>query len=156
MDQVLLLATYKVELTNDTKRSCFCQNTSNLGRWWTHYLPKTVSKYSAWPWKLLKGNKEVILVNHWDSQSHHHPPLCAGLCSLHGLSLDAILFTQFFHELTEGESREEIWSSVYYVVFISISFIYGMNHQIRKTIVWRKDLKGVLGLEMSREWRCLL
>ena len=30
------------------------------------------------------------------------------------LSLDAVLFTQFVCEITEGEAREEIWSSVHY------------------------------------------
>ena len=36
-------------------------------------------------------------------------------------SLDALLCTQSVHEMTEGEAREEIWSSVNYLFFISTS-----------------------------------
>ena len=42
-------------------------------------------------------------------------------------SLDALLCTQSVHEMTEGEAREEIWSSVNYLFFISTSLIYGKN-----------------------------
>ena len=48
-------------------------------------------------------------------QSGHHAPLCAGLSAPRGLSLDVIVFTQFcptVQEITEGEAREEILSSV--------------------------------------------
>ena len=42
---------------------------------------------------------------------------------------DAILFTQFIHQITEVEAREEIWLSVNYLFFISTSLIYGKNWQ---------------------------
>ena len=53
-------------------------------------------------------------------QSRHHPPLRAGLCAgwstPRDLPLDAVLLTQFGHtifcEVTEGEAREDIYSSV--------------------------------------------
>ena len=36
-------------------------------------------------------------------------------------SLDAILFTQFIHKITEEETGEKVWLSVNYLFFISIS-----------------------------------
>ena len=33
------------------------------------------------------------------------------------LSLDTFFFTQCVHEITEGRAREDIWSSVNYVLF---------------------------------------
>ena len=81
-------------------------------------------------WKFcLKGSRKVISVNYWaggQSGCHPHPhpptPPCAGLyvglLTPHNLSLDAILFMK-------GEAREEIWSSVNYVVFISTSLSNG-------------------------------
>ena len=77
----------------DRKESCFNQNASSLGRWWTQCPPKTL------PWKLLKGNRDVISVGHWDGESKSSLfPACAGLCaslsSSYNLSLDAILFSQ--------------------------------------------------------------
>ena len=55
-------------------------------------------------------------------------------------------------ELTEGEAREEIWLFVNSLFFFSTSLIYGKNQHIRQGIVWSKDLKAVLGPEMSRAW----
>ena len=66
-------------------------------------------------------------------QSRHHPPLFAGLSTL-----DALLFTQFVDEVTEGEAREEIRSSVNYLFFISTSSIYRKNQQIKSGTVWSK------------------
>ena len=72
-------------------------------------------------------------------QSRCCPPLCAGLCAAlstsRDFSLHVFLFTQFVHKTTEGEAREEIWSSVNYSFFISTSFIYGKNQQVRQGIV---------------------
>ena len=48
--------------------------------------------------KMLKGKGEGISVNRWDRGSDSS---CA-------LSLDAIVFTQFVHDITEGEAKEEI------------------------------------------------
>ena len=62
----------------------------------------------------------------------------AGLTSC-DLSFDAIcsysLLTQFVREVTEGEAREKIWSSINYLFFISTSLIYGKNQQVRQGIV---------------------
>lgn len=55
-------------------------------------------------------------------QSHGHPQQCAGSSTLHDLSLDTALFTQFICEISEGEAREVIWSSVN-DLFISASLI---------------------------------
>jgi len=94
----------------------------------------------------------VISVLHldWGSlpQSHCHPP------TSRDFSLDAILFTQFVCEITEGKAGQEIWSPIRYLFFMS-SLIYRKDRQIRQGIVCSKDLKGVLGPEMSRAWRCL-
>ena len=59
----------------------------------------------------------------------------AGLLTSCDLSFNTILFTQFVHEITEGEAREEIRSSVNYLFFISASLIYGKNQQIRQGIM---------------------
>ena len=86
----------------------------------------------------LKGEREVILVNHWGRWgSHHHSPLPAGLLIFCDFSLDIILFTQFVWK--------EIWSSVNCLFFISTSWIYGMNEQISQGIMWPKGLKDILG-----------
>ena len=50
-------------------------------------------------------------------------------------SLDAFLFTQSVHEMTEGEAREEIWSSVNYLFFISTSLIYRRSQHIRQGVM---------------------
>ena len=68
------------------------------------------------------------------------------------LFLDAILFTQFVCKITEGGARKETWSSANYLFFISTYLIYGKNQQARQGIVWPKDLKSVLGPEISRVW----
>ena len=54
-------------------------------------------------------------------------------------SVDALLFTQSVHEMTEGEAGEgeageEIWSSVNYLFFISTSLVYGKNQQLGKVL----------------------
>ena len=63
-------------------------------------------------------------------QSRCRPPLCAGVCAAlstsRDFSLDALLFTQFVRKTTEREAREEIWSSVNYLFFISTSFFYNL------------------------------
>lgn len=51
------------------------------------------------------------------------------------LSLDVILFTQSLCEITEGDAREEIQSSVNYLFFVSTSSVYGKNPQISQGIV---------------------
>ena len=74
----------------------FNQNADNLGRWWIHCYPKTISEDSAQPEKFLEGKREIITVNHWDGRRrrHHicwHLPLCAGLWK--GL-LTSVIFLQ--------------------------------------------------------------
>ena len=69
---------------------------------------------------------------------------------------DAILFTQFIHQITEAEAREEIRLAVYYLFFTSTSLIYGKNKQVRRSSMWSKDVKGVPGMEMRRALGCLV
>ena len=95
------------------RKDAFNQSAGNLGRRWIQSPPKTTSENSAQPWTLLKGNREVIsVIIEIECQSCHRPlpraVMCAGLSTPHDLSLGAILFTQFVHEMTEGEAREEI------------------------------------------------
>jgi len=78
------------------------------------------------------------------------PPLRAVLSAPRGLPLDALLFTQFVQEITEGEAREEVCSRANDLVFISTALICGENRQVRQSIVRFKDPEGVLGLEISR------
>ena len=87
--------------------------------------------------KVLKGNREVISVNHGDAgrgcQSGHHPPLCADLSTC-VFSSDAI-FAQFVCEITKGEAREDIWSSLHYLLFISTSLMYRKGQQIKQVMM---------------------
>lgn len=66
------------------------------------------------------------------------------------------LVTQFLHEITGGEARKEIWSSVHYLFFLSTSLIYRKSWQVRQSIVWLKDLQCVLRPELIRIWGCLI
>ena len=73
-------------------------------------------------------------------------PLCAGSCISYELPLDVLLFTRFGHtvcEITEGEAREKIWSSVN-CLFIPSTLIYAKK-QVRQGIGWLTDLEGVIG-----------
>ena len=108
---------------------------------------KTSSEESAWPWKFLRGKREVSSVNHgWrGSEVSWSPAVCRLVNFLWSFLLDAILFPPFVHEITEGEAGEEIWSPGNYLFFISTSLICGKNQQVRQGILWPQDLKGVLG-----------
>ena len=66
-------------------------------------------------------------------QSSHHSELLVGLSIPCDFPLDIILFTWFVQEITDGEARGETWSSVNYLVFISL--IYRKNQQVRQSIV---------------------
>ena len=77
---------------------------------------------------------------HPPGRSMKRPEVCVGSYAVFSVSgdlfsLDTILLTQFVHEITEGEAREEIWSSVNYLFFISTSLIYRENQQVRQGIV---------------------
>ena len=86
--------------------------------------PKTISRDSAQAWKLLKENKEVISVNHWDRGSDSSPsPTACRLVNSSRSFFRCYLVPQFVCEITKGEAREEIWSSVNYLFFISTSLI---------------------------------
>ena len=115
------------------KKVVFNQNADSLGRWWTQCPPKTVSEDSVQPWR------EVISITETGSQSHHHPPLCAGSSTSCDLPLDVILFhslvRQFVWNITEGKAREKIWSCVIYLFLNSTSLTYGKNWQVRQSIV---------------------
>ena len=97
-----------VERTGD-----FNQNVSNLGETVNSVSPKITSEDSAQPWKLLKGNREVIsIIEMGVVQSKHHcPQLSVGFCvglSWGDFSLGVILFIWCVQEITEGEDIEEI------------------------------------------------
>ena len=77
-------------------------------------VPSKLSLKILQPWKFLKGKKEEILVNQWGSGSEASPfptmcRLMSSLSTSYEFSLDAILFPQFVLEITEEESKEEIW-----------------------------------------------
>ena len=112
-------------LTNvDRKESCLSSECWQSGEMEDSAFPQN----HLWRF-CLKRSREVISVNYWaggQSGCHPHPhpptPPCAGLyvglLTPHNLSLDAIMFMK-------GEAREEIWSSVNYLVFISTSLSNG-------------------------------
>jgi len=80
--------------------------------------PKTNSDDSAWPWQVLKGIREIIAGNHWDGgQSRLQAPLHADLCSFFRCCLVHSLSVCWWDY--EEEIREEIWSSLSSVQFLS-------------------------------------
>ena len=79
----------------------------------------------------LQGKPLIIETG---SQIHHCLLLGARLLTP-DLSLDAILFTQFVHKITEEEAKEEIWSSVNYLFLIFTSLVYGKNQHVKLSIV---------------------
>ena len=86
----------------------FNQKVSNLGRRWTCAPWKTSLKILLHH-RSFKGKRGMISVNHWGGgQGHHCPPLPSALSTSCGLSLVAILFTQFIFEITKGEAGEEV------------------------------------------------
>lgn len=105
--------------------------------------------------KVVTGEKSHLIIA-IEGQSHHHPPLCAGLfadlSTSCDLSLDSVLFTQLVWEITEGEAWEKIWPLL--VTYASFLLLWSkeFNLQVRQGIVWSKDLKGVLGLEHGGCW----
>ena len=115
--------------------------------------PKILLRHESFWRETGKWSQLIIEIG---GQSHRHPPTVCRLVDSSWSSsrwyLVHSLVTQFVHQITEGEAREEIWLSVDYLFFISTSLIYRKNRQVRQGIVWLKDLKGVLGLEMSRAW----
>lgn len=61
-------------------------------------------------------------------QSHCHPPLCVGMSISCDLSLAAILFTHFGHEITEGEAREgSVHLLITYLSFLLLRSIEIIN-----------------------------
>ena len=81
--------------------------------------------------------KESQLTTEMKGQSNRHPPLGTGLTT-RGLLLETCshsLITQFVWETVEGEAREEIWSSVNYLFFISTSLIHRKNLPVRPGVV---------------------
>ena len=101
------------------KETCLNQNAGSLGRWWPHCPAETGSKDSAQLWKCLKGKGKSshLIIEMGLGGSMSFLPLTA--CRLADLwsfpRCQPCL--QFVHEVTEGEAREEIGSSVNYLVF---------------------------------------
>ena len=55
--------------------------------------------------RVLRGKEEVRSVNHGD---RGQPPLSAGFLASCDLSLVAVLFMHFVHEITEGGSWDRV------------------------------------------------
>ena len=107
--------------------------------------PKNNSEDCTWSWSFLRERRKSSQLV-FEKGARVIPatnPLHCRVLSFCDLPLDIMLFTQFVHKITEGKAREEIWSSVNYLVFISL--IYRKNQQVRQSIVWSKDLESVLG-----------
>ena len=118
---------------------------SDLGRRRTYVSPKNNSEDCTWSWSFLRERRKSSQLV-FEKGARVIPatnPLHCRVLSFCDLPLDIMLFTQFVHKITEGKAREEIWSSVNYLVFISL--IYRKNQQVRQSIVWSKDLESVLG-----------
>ena len=130
----------------------FNQNAGNLGEVVDSVSTKNLQRFQdlqrfCYSWNILKGQRkasQLIIVT--EGQSLQYSPSCIPMsrCNFLWFFFKCYLFTQFIHEITEGEAREEIWSFVNDLLFISTSLIYEKNQQVRWSIVWSKDLKGGL------------
>ena len=107
-----------------------------MGRWWPKHSPAPTQL----PLNSLfshETGKESQLTTEMKGQSHRHPPLGTGLTT-RGLLLETCshsLITQFVWEIVEGEAREQIWSSVNYLFFISTSLIHRKNQPVRPGVM---------------------
>ena len=140
------------------RTGAFKQNAGNLQRWVDSASPRNHLWRFCWAVKVLKGKQKwsqlITEMGVRVSTIPHCVQACRLLRSSSRCYLVHTVWSQFVWEITEGDATEKIWSSVNYLFFISTSLIYGKNQQIGQGIVWSKDLKGVLGLEMSRAWGC--
>ena len=90
----------------------------------------------------------------WGVQNGQHPCLPASSCAGCRLLLIFLyVLSSYIWDTPDGSGREEIWSSVNFLFFITASLIYGENQQAGQGTEWLKDLKCVLGLKMSRALR---
>lgn len=107
-----------------------------------NHLPRSCSAMKA-----FKGNREVISWLTEAGASHRPPPLHthlgAGWSTPSGLSSDVILFTQLFANWREA--REEIWSSVSSLFFISASLICERTNKVGKGLYEQKISKVCQG-----------
>lgn len=117
--------------------------------------PKTNFEDCTWSWTFW--GKESHLSSSLRKVARIIPatnPMHARSSAFCDLPLGIMLFTQFVHKITEGTAREEIWSSVNYVVFISVSLIYRKNQQVRQVLCDQRFGKCA-GPEMSGAQECL-
>lgn len=108
--------------------------------------------------KVLKGKENIISVHNWARGSESLPSLTAWRL-VHS-------FWFFFRCcLVHTASSQSYWRenlgrnllvTVNYSFFISISLVYRKKHQFRQGIVGSKDVKGMLGPEMSKVWGYLV
>ena len=135
------------------RKIAFSQNAGNLGRRWTNVPQKTTLKIQLSHEGLSREKgKYYQLITEIGDQTCSQLPLHADLLTPCDLSLDAILFTQFVWEITEGGAREEIWSSVNYLFFIytsllnyywykSFDFTRGI---VNITAIWEKETNSCI------------
>ena len=96
------------------------------------------------------ASREALIIE-TEVQIHCHLPLHASLSTSCDLSLDAILFSQFFIGLLTGRLGKRL--SHLLVTYSSFLLLWSKEETNRKQdTVWSKGLKGVLGPEMSRAW----
>ena len=149
----VLMSLYKIKLTDigrgEGGLSSECQQS---GKMVDSASPKKSPKDSARPWKLYRrAGKSSQLISERGAVTVVTTPTVCRLLTPCDLPLDTVLFTRFVPEITEGEVKEESWSSVNYWFFISPSLIYGKNWQVRQGVVWWKIWKVSLGWK----WGCL-
>ena len=128
----------------------------NLGK-----IRETVGNREAWHVAVYEVTKSwtwfgkwtaKVSAHHWGGRSEPLPSssVCRFIDSVWSFFRCYLIHTVW--EITEGEAREEIWSAVHHLFFISTSFIYRKYQQVRQDIVRSKDLKGVIWLELSSAW----
>ena len=131
-------------------KNCFYQNAGNLGRWWTWCHLETTSEDSASPWKVLRGNTGSNLGGalRWGIRTAPHGVQACVRASWSLEILPEILScSQFVLEIPEGEAREEIWSPVHYLCFISVTLLWPMErtHKLGKILCDEKIWKVCQG-----------
>ena len=100
------------------------------------------------------ASREALIIG-TEVQIHCHLPLHASSSAPCDLSLDAILFSQFFIGLLTGRLGRRY--SHLLITYSSLLLLWSKEETNRKQdTVWSKGLKGVLGPEMNRAWGCLV
>lgn len=131
------------------RKVCFFQVVNNLG---TH-VQKTNSPDTVplWIFFFFKGKAELISVNHWGKRSGS---LSFSIVCRFADSLWSFLGCYLVRAVCLQDYWGESWGKdlVIYWLLTLYSYFFNLMKQYVGQVLWSKDLKGVLGLEVSGTW----